>query len=163
MSKLSMSRRPIVRLAAVALLTAVAGASFAPQSLAQQAPGAQWIKYRQAVYTVLGTNFGIVGRMANGRQPYDAKAAQASADRIALMGSTAPETFPAESASGAPTKVKPEIWTNRAEFDQLMKTMGEKTAALAVAAKANNVDTLKAAFGDAQKSCKACHDKFKLE
>jgi cytochrome c556 len=126
----SKSGRPVVKATAVAAVVAAVAASFAPVTLAQQAPGAQWIKYRQAVYTVLGTNFGIVGRMAAGRQPYDAKAAQASADRIALMATTAPETFPADSQSGAPTKAKPEIWTNRAEFDGLMKNMGDKTAAL---------------------------------
>jgi cytochrome c556 len=163
MSKMSRFSRPAARVTAVAVAVAAVGGAFAPVSSAQQAPGAQWIKYRQAVYTVLGTNFGVVGRMAAGRQPYDAKAASAAADRIALMATTAPEVFPADSQSGAPTKAKPEIWTGRADFDGLMKNMGEKTAALAAAAKTNNLDNVKAAFGEAQKTCKACHDKYKLD
>ena len=42
-----------------------------------------------------------------------------------------------------------------------IRKMQEETAKLAVAAKANNLDTLKAAFGEAAKTCKACHDDFR--
>jgi cytochrome c556 len=36
-------------------------------------------------------------------------------------------------------------------------------AKLAVAAKANNLDQLKAAFGAAAGTCKACHDDFRVQ
>jgi cytochrome c556 len=39
--------------------------------------------------------------------------------------------------------------------------MQDEVAKLAVAAKANNLDTLKAAFGAAAPTCKACHDEFR--
>lgn len=164
MSKSNPSHRPAVRTALAAAAVAFSAVVLAPQSIAQQAnAGAQWIKYRQAAYTVLGTNFGQVGGMAAGRIPFDAKMAAVRAERVAFMATIVPEVFPAESQSGAPTKAKAGIWQNRAEFDQLMKNLGEKTAALSAAAKGGNQDAIKAAFGEAQKTCKACHDKFKEE
>jgi cytochrome c556 len=156
-------RRPLARTALAATLVAVGATALAPQSIAQQNPGAQWIKYRQSAYTVLVNNFSPLGAMAAGKIPFDAKMAATRAERVAFMATIVPEVFPAESQSGAPTKAKAGIWQNRAEFDQLMKSLGEKTAALSVAAKGGNADTFKAAFGEAQKACKACHDKFKEE
>jgi cytochrome c556 len=38
--------------------------------------------------------------------------------------------------------------------------MQDEVAKLTAASKANNLDTLKAAFGDVGKSCKACHDEY---
>ena len=56
---------------------------------------------------------------------------------------------------------KADVWTDRAKFDAGAKKMQQETAKLAVAAKANNLDSLKAAFGEAAKTCKACHDDFR--
>ena len=44
-----------------------------------------------------------------------------------------------------------------------MKDFTDKSAALAVAAKSNNLDTIKPAFGAAAQTCKACHDKYKAD
>jgi cytochrome c556 len=66
--------------------------------------GAQWIKYRQSIYTVLGTNFGQLGAVVQNKAPFDAADFARRADRVAFMAGIAPEAFPAESASGAPTK-----------------------------------------------------------
>ena len=68
---------------------------------------------------------------------------------------------PAFSKDGAPTKAKPEIWTDRAEFDKLLADLGEKAKALPAAAKAGTLDALKPAVGEVGKACKACHDKYK--
>jgi cytochrome c556 len=57
----------------------------------------------------------------------------------------------------------PEIWRNEAEFGRMMSDLQSKTAALATAAKGGNVDAAKAALGAAGQTCKACHDKYKLD
>ena len=102
--------------------------------------------------------------MASGKMPYDAKAFQLRADRVAFMATITPEVFPAGTATGGiPSKAKPEIWQDRADFDKLMKDLGDKTAALAVAAKSGSLDTIKPAFEAAAGACKACHDKYKVE
>ncbi len=145
--------------AVLALVLAV----LALPATAQNKQAEQAIKYRQAAYTVLGTNFGIAAAMATGKMPYDAKAFQTRVDRVAFMATIVPETFGPGSDAGAPTKAKKEIWTSQAEFQKLMKDMQDKTAALAVAAKSNDLEKIKPAFGAAGGACKACHDKFKAD
>ena len=145
--------------AVMALVLAV----LALPATAQNKQAEQAIKYRQAAYTVLGTNFGIAAAMATGKMPYDAKAFQTRVDRVVFMATIVPETFGPGSDAGAPTKAKKEIWTNQPEFQKLMKDMQDKTAALAVAAKSNDLEKIKPAFGAAGGSCKACHDKYKAD
>jgi cytochrome c556 len=41
--------------------------------------------------------------------------------------------------------------------------MQDEAAKLAVAARANNLDQLKAAFGATAATCKACHDDFRVQ
>lgn len=148
--------------AVMALVLAVLALPSAPAA-AQNKPGEQAIKYRQAVYSVIGTNFGIAAAMATGKMPYDAKAFQTRVDRTAYLAVMAGETFGPGTDSGAPTKAKKEIWSSQPEFQKLMKDMQDKTAALAVAAKSNDLDKIRPAFGAAGGACKACHDKFKAD
>jgi cytochrome c556 len=148
---------------AVATTLAAAALGLVAVAQAQQNRGAQQIKYRQAVYTVLGTQFGIMGAMAQGRAPWDAKAFATAADRAAFISSVAPDTFPAGSETGAPTKAKPELWKNTDEFGRMMRDLQDKTRALAAAAKGGDQNAAKAALGAAGQTCKACHDKYKAD
>ena len=153
---------PRRRLTALAL-AATAAVGLAAVAHAQQNRAAQQIKYRQAVYTVLGTQFGIMGAMAQGRAPWDAKAFATAADRAAFISTVAPDTFPPGSESGAPTEAKPEIWRNQEEFGRMMRDLQDKTRALAAAAKSGDQNVAKAALGAAGQTCKACHDKYKAD
>lgn len=153
---------PRRRLTALAL-AATAAVGLAAVAHAQQNRAAQQIKYRQAVYTVLGTQFGIMGAMAQGRAPWDAKAFATAADRAAFISTVAPDTFPPGSESGAPTEAKPEIWRNQEEFGRMMRDLQDKTRALAVAAKSGDQNAAKAALGAAGQTCKACHDRYKAD
>ena len=82
--------RAMIACALVAVLT-VAALGVAE---AQQNRAAQQIKYRQAAYTVLGTQFGIMGAMAQGRAPWDAKAFATAAERAAFIATVVPDTVP---------------------------------------------------------------------
>jgi cytochrome c556 len=53
------------------------------------------------------------------------------------------------------------VWTERAKFDEGAKKLAADAAKLAAAAKTNNLDQLKAAFGETAGNCKACHDNFR--
>jgi cytochrome c556 len=155
------SRIRILTLATAAL--AIVAVTVAAPSWSQANRGAQLIKYRQSTYSVLGTQFGIMGAMASGKAPYDAKVFQLAAERAAYMSTIAADTFAAGSDTGAPTKARPEIWSQQAEFQKLIKDLQDRTAALATAARSGNLDTVKPAFGAAGQACKACHDKYKLD
>jgi cytochrome c556 len=120
------------------------------------------VKYRKASFTVMAAHFGRLGAMANGRIPYDAKAAAENAD-VALTLSKLPWAAFGEGTDKGDTRAKPEIWTESALYKAASDKMQTEMGKLNVAAKAGNIDALKAAFGPAAASCKACHDNFRKD
>jgi cytochrome c556 len=136
---------------------AAATLSLALPAAAQFAKPEDAIKYRKAALTVMGTHFGRIGAMVNGRVPFDAAAAQTNAS-IATEMSTLPWQGFGPGTEGG--KAKPEIWKETAKFKELGEDMNKKMVALNAAAKTGNLDNIKTAFGATGASCKACHDVF---
>ena len=120
------------------------------------------IKYRKASFTVMAAHFGRLGAMANGRAPYDAKAAADNADVVATLAKLPWAAF-GEGTDKGDTRAKPEIWKEAAKYKEAADKMQAEIVKLNTAAKAGNIDALKAAFGPAAASCKACHDNFRKE
>jgi cytochrome c556 len=120
------------------------------------------IKYRKASFTVMAAHFGRLGAMANGRAPYDAKAAADNADVVATLSKLPWAAF-GEGSDKGDTRAKPEIWKEAAKYKEAADKMQAEIVKLNTAAKAGNIDALKAAFGPAAASCKACHDNFRKE
>lgn len=119
------------------------------------------VKYRQSSLFVMGQHFARIGAMANGRVPFDAKVAADNAEIVAAMAKLPWAAFGPGTDKGAPTKAKPEIWTEQAKFKDHSDKMVAETAKLLAAAKTQNLDNLKAAFGPTAATCKACHDAFR--
>jgi len=145
-----------------AALLAVAATAFALASpaSAQFAKPEQAVKYRQGSLTVLAQHFTRIGAMVNGRVPYDAKAAVENAEIVATLARLPWAGFTPETsklASGA----RPEVWTEQAKFKDHADKLVAESAKLLAAARTNNLDNLKAAFGPTAGSCKACHDGFR--
>lgn len=145
-------------IAVAATLVAMA----APAS-AQFAKPEDAIKYRQSALSVMGTHFGRLGAMANGRVPFDAKAAAENADIVADMAKLPWAAFGAGTDKGGNTRAKPEIWTEQAKFKEFNEKLVAESIKLAAAAKTGNLDALKTAFGATAGSCKACHDAFQAK
>ena len=143
-------------------VAAIAGAGVALPAAAQFAKPEDAIKYRKAAFTVMGTHFGRVAAMANGRIPFDAKAAADNAE-IATIASKLPYAGFVEGTDKGETKAEPKIWTEMDKFKGAAAKMQEEMAKLNVAAKSGNIDTIKAAVGETGKSCKACHDAYRKE
>ncbi|MDP3522652.1 MAG: cytochrome c [Hydrogenophaga sp.] len=118
------------------------------------------VKYRQSALSLMGTHFSRLGAMANGRVPFDAKVAQDNAALVETLSKLPWAGFTADSEK-LRSKAKPEIWMDQAKFKQASETMMADVAKLNVAAKTGNLDQIKAAFGNAAGSCKACHDAFR--
>lgn len=145
-------------IAVAAALVAVA----APAS-AQFAKPEDAIKYRQSALSVMGTHFGRLGAMANGRVPLDAKVAADNADIVAEMAKLPWAAFGPGTDKGGNTRAKPEIWTEQAKFKEYSDKLVAESIKLSAAAKTGNLDTLKTAFGATAASCKACHDAFQAK
>jgi cytochrome c556 len=148
--------RPSLTVAALALVTALPAA-------AQFQKPEDAVKYRQSAFTVMANHFGRIGAMANGRVPFDAATAQANADIVVAMSKLPYTAFGEGTDKVGNTRALPEVWSKRADFDAGAKKMQEEVVKLQTATKTGNLDQIKAAFGDAGKSCKACHDNYRKE
>lgn len=143
------------------LVLAAAAAAFAAPASAQFAKPEDAVKYRQNSLFVLAQHFGRIGAMVNGKAPYDAKAAVENAELVNVMARLPWAGFVAGTEKVGNTKAKPEIWTEPAKFKEHGDKLVAESAKLLAAAKTNNLDNLKAAFGATAGSCKACHDDFR--
>ena len=145
--------------------TPPAGGPGAGAPPAGPSPAERAIEYRQAVYTVIGGNFGPLGGMMQGRAPFNGPEALKRAQRLAALAGFLDDAFPEISKDGK-TKAKPEIWTNRAEFDKIAKDFADHTAALAATLAKDNssaTDAFKSAAAAVGNDCKTCHDKFRAK
>ena len=119
------------------------------------------VKYRKGAFTVMGAHFGRIGAMAQGRAPYDAAVAIANAEIVEDMAKL-PFAGLVEGTSGTEKGTpKATIWTERAKFDEGAKKLQDETVKLVAAAKTNNLDQLKTAFGNTAGTCKSCHDNYR--
>ncbi len=144
----------------VAIATAL-GALFSLPAAAQFAKPEDAVKYRKAAFTVMATHFGRIGAMAAGRAPFDAAAASANADIVAVVSKLPYAGFVEGTHGTEKGSPKASIWSERAKFDEGAKKMQDAVANLASVAKGGNLDQLKAAFGAAGETCKACHDAYR--
>ncbi|WP_428384330.1 c-type cytochrome [Nevskia ramosa] len=168
MIKLSHSSHVLLRRATLGACALVLGASTFNLSAADPAPAVaaptakQVIDVRRALFTLIGSNFRPVGDTLQGKIPYDAADLQKRVARVAFLAPQLSEVFPDVSATGE-TKAKPEIWSNRADFDGKLKDFQTHVLALAqvVEKDSGNVDAFKAAAAAVGKDCKGCHDDYK--
>jgi cytochrome c556 len=140
---------------------AVAAAAVSLPAAAQFQKPEDAVKYRQSTMFVMANHFGRIGAMANGRAPFDGAVAASNADVVATLSRLHATGFVEGTAGTAKGSAKADIWSKRADFDAGMKAMQDEAAKLAAAAKTNNLDNLKAAFGETAKTCKSCHDNYR--
>ena len=148
--------------AILSIMSAALAFTLAAPAQAQFAKPEDAIKYRKASFTVMSAHFGRLGAMANGRVPYDAKAAAENAEVVSALAKL-PWTAFGDGTDKGETRAKPEIWKESAKFKEASDKMVAEVGKLNTAAKAGNLDALKAAFGPAAASCKACHDNFRKD
>jgi cytochrome c556 len=119
------------------------------------------VKYRKAAFTVMAAHFGRLGAMAQGRVPFDGAAAASNAEVVADMAKLPFAGFVEGTAGTGKGEPKANVWSERAKFDAAAKKLQDESVKLVAAAKTNNLDNLKAAFGATAGTCKACHDDFR--
>ena len=146
------------------IAAAAALVAMATPASAQFAKPEDAIKYRQSALSVMGTHFGRIGAMVNGRVPFDAKVAAENADIVAEMAKLPWAAFGAANEKGAiPSRAKAEMFAQPAKVKEYSDKLIAESTKLAAAAKTGNADTLKAAFGATAGTCKACHDDFQAK
>lgn len=139
----------------------LAAAAFSLPAAAQFQKPEDAVKYRQSGMFVMANHFGRIGAMVQGRVPYDAAIATANAELVATLSKLPFAGFVEGTPGTAKGTAAPAIWTKRADFDAGAKKMQDEVTKLVAASKTNNLDNLKAAFGEVGKTCKGCHDNFR--
>lgn len=136
----------------------------APPAGGPPTPAKQAIDYRKAVFTLIGGNFRPLGEVLQGKSPYDAAEAQKRAARLQFLAGLLDESFPDISSTGD-TRAKPEIWTNRADFNSRLKDFQDHIAVLTQVAsrEQGTADQFKAAAGAVGQDCKSCHDNYRTK
>lgn len=141
-----------------ALVLALSAIAWSAPASAQFAKPEDAIKYRQNAMFVKGQHFSRIGAMVSGRVPFDAKMAAENADVVVMLAGLVLPGYPAGTEGG---RAKPEIWKEQARFKELAETGQADAVKLAAAARTGKLENLKAAFGPAAETCKACHDAFR--
>jgi cytochrome c556 len=136
-----------------ALLVASAGTVASHADEKDLPPGP--IHDRHELMEGVGDDAKAIGAATKTGKPADAVK---PAEAIAAALEKFPGMFPAGSESPL-SRAKPEIWTDKAKFDEKAKQGRE--AALALAATAKEGGDLKAASGKMFKTCKGCHESFR--
>lgn len=97
--------------------------------------------------------------IAKKEQPFDAEVVRSNAEKIAGHLERAAKLFPEGSDTGdVETAAKPEIWTDRENFDGIMASSHQAATELQLITEPS---AFPAALGKLGNTCKSCHDLYK--
>ena len=122
--------------------------------------GTEAITERQEEMKGVYTEMKTFAAIAKKEQPVDAQADQARASRKADHLAKAAELFPDGSLEGdVETWSKPEIWSDRERFDELMASTQQAAVEMQSVADAG---AFMPALGKLGSGCKSCHEMYRL-
>ena len=122
-------------------------------------PG-QPVTKRKAVFKQILRTLEPLGMVVRNRKDYNQGEFLAGAKELQRL-STQPWTYFTPDSNYPPTRAKPEVWEKPAEFKELQQKFKDAADGLAKAAEGGNLDTIRPAFADVEKSCKTCHRTFR--
>lgn len=143
------------------LLAATVLAAAALPAAAQFQKPEDAIKYRQSAFTLIGNHFGRLGAMAQGKMAFDARLAASDAALVTTLAGLPWAAFGPGTDKGAPTRAKPEVWSNAAGFKTAAEKFQAELAKLDAAARTGDEGAIKSAVGGVGGACKGCHDDFR--
>lgn len=150
-----------MKIMAIAALAALGATAIAVQAKPAPAPAspsaAQLVAARQAAMAMSATSVNMLkGGSANGMP---LKSLAFPANSLAKWAVAMPAMF-ANSTKGQPSRARPEVWTNKADFAAKADAMAQATKALAAAAAAEDKDAFASALASTGAACKGCHDSY---
>lgn len=149
-----MQKKLLIALAAGAVLAvSVAGVGVAQSNMASL------VKERQESMGLMGRNMGAIGRVVRGEEANIAAAATAATVINENAKKIATE-FPAGTGRDAipESRARPEVWSQRAEFDAAANRLAEESAKFAEVAKGGNLEAMKTAYATLGQACGGCHE-----
>ncbi len=136
--------------AGAAAAAMIAAASVTPPGTGAANAQGGVVEARSQAMKTLGGSLRRIGQAASVEDARDPAAAMAgAASRLATL-------FP-EGSGGPPTRSKPEIWQNMADFKAKLAELQDAARALDAAARGADLDAVKAAARNVGGTCGACH------
>lgn len=129
-----------------------------PQALAEDSPQEQ----RHELMEDSKAEAKTIGGMLKGAVEFDAAAAMESLKIWQGIGQEFGDLFPAGTETGHDTEARPTVWTDREGFDEELSKFNAAVDA-AIKANPNSLTELKSAAGPIFKSCKSCHEGYRVE
>lgn len=136
----------------------VLAVGFVPAAIADDNPQHE----RHELMEDVGKAAKPVGKMLKGERDFDVDVLMASLQTWRDVSMVFGDLFPAGSETGNDTEAAPAIWEDRAGFDEALGNFRDATAA-ALAAKPTTLESTKPVVGPIFKTCKGCHDTYRIE
>ena len=122
----------------------------------------QLVTKRQAIFKKFTKTLEPLGRVARDRQDYVRVEFMANAQALQELSSQPWAYFTAD-GNYPPTRAKPEVWSQAAEFKQAQTSYLAAVDQLVKISGDNDLPAIRASVDAVQKSCKSCHEKFRNE
>ena len=116
---------------------------------------------RQSYFAILGMTFGPMGDMVKGDIEWNGEQFAAWASDLAAVSSVTVERGFAPGSDKGKTRAKPEIWDNKADFEEKLGNFRMQAAKLAEVAATGDRQAIAGQFRQTGGACKACHDNYK--
>ncbi|MEN3112677.1 c-type cytochrome [Uliginosibacterium paludis] len=144
-------------------LAALLGACLSIGTAFAQAKPESQIEYRKSAMTVTARSFGVLGAMAKGDIPFNKEVATRHANLLANLSDLplSAGAFGPGTDKGAPTKADPKVFSEPEKFKAAYEKFTAATHGLPAAA--GDLATLKVAVADLGKTCKGCHDDYRMK
>jgi cytochrome c556 len=120
----------------------------------------QLVTKRREVFKQFGKVLEPMGLVARDRQTYNAREFNVSAEELNKLASQ-PWAYFTPDSNYPPTRAKPEVWSQAADFKAAQVQYQSTVQQLLKAAQAGDLEAIRPAVNDVQKSCKSCHDSFR--
>ncbi len=125
------------------------------------AAGHDPVEQRIALMKANGAAAGVLGKMVQGENPFDAAAALAAITEMRDIAAGFGDLFPEGSETGPNSTANSTIWSDRAGFDAaLAKYLADTQAA--VDTPPQSLEELGASFGAIASNCRACHQTYRI-
>jgi cytochrome c556 len=147
----------------VAAAVAVTLGSLAGFAAAQVKPESM-VKQRQSAMTLIGKYWGPIAGMASGKvSPYNADVISRNATYLENLAQMPWDGFHDSTRDEKNTKALPEIWSQKAKFDELAQRLQTETAKLGEVARKKDEAGVKQQYAAVGKVCGACHEGFRAK
>jgi cytochrome c556 len=148
----------LVPLAGLALAACVADVDNRTTVLAPAPTPQEIVAARQASFHMSGAAMGqMKGAIDRGAEPRTQVYAAAG---VARWAKALPTLFPDSTRGVGPSRARPEIWTNKADFDAKAAAYAAAADGLVGAAGSNDKEAFAGAHAATGATCKACHDLY---